>query len=187
MTDTLLRGGYQQPPEWALSKTVVDVQRFPAIFILAWRHPFYLDEEIMQSAGSRQTGFECRIGQRRAGKVIQDALGMFQRQVLKELLRCHTSPFVEHPLEMEGAEMHMLRHRLQRGLVFEVRLVEGDCRRDPVVIECCLGCLHELAFLLQNYQAPAIRETRFLRYFRGAAPPPPRRPQINATVCASTN
>src|SRR6185312_15667407 len=79
----------------------------------------------------------------RSCRIFQYTLGMLQRKVLQELLRRHPRPFPEHPLEMERAQMDMLRHCLERRLILEICFIKSDSLRDPVVIDRCLCRLHD--------------------------------------------
>jgi hypothetical protein len=108
------------------------LQVFAVIFILARRHAFDADKQIVQPAGARQSRFETRIGQRML--LPEQLLGMFQADVLQEFLGAHARPFLEQALEMKWTEVHLPGNRIQVGLITEIFGDEPYCFFNTLIV-----------------------------------------------------
>src|SRR5262249_21394238 len=86
---------------------VADREAAAARLVLAWRHRFLADEQIVQARRAAQARLIGRA--EHALAALQARLGAVQRQVAQELLRADANPAREDALEVEFAHPRFAR------------------------------------------------------------------------------
>lgn len=119
--------------EQRFGERIVDRKRRPAVFVFAGCHAFDPDEQIVQAARRRQTDFVCGVEKRGMG-LLQYLFRMLHAQIPGELLRRYADPLAEQPLEMERAQVHVIRHIVQPGLKGVVSDQKPDGRGDALAV-----------------------------------------------------
>ena len=122
-------------------ETVIDKKILPAVFVLAGRHALDGNEQVVQPSRTGQSHLLRRV-EKRCVRLVQDTLGIFDIEVLQEMLRRNPCPFFENPLKMERTHIHRFGYDLQTGLFLAVIPYEPDGFGNPAIIQFVLYLFH---------------------------------------------
>ena len=113
-------------------KAVANGQALALRLVVAGRHAFMGDEEIMQPSRARQADLIGGVENR--GGVAQEIAGMVERHRLQESFGRKPGPAGEQPLQMVRRQARFFGDGLERGLVAPVLVTEGQRLLDDRIV-----------------------------------------------------
>lgn len=132
MTNAAFGFGDERFAERGSGKTVIDLHPGAAVFHFTGRRRFERYAEIVQPAGTGETGIERGI--ENIVTASQKLFHMLNGQALQKILRSYAGPGREEPMEMEWTEPGRRRELVQIGLVYVMSIQEPDHVCDSFVI-----------------------------------------------------
>src|SRR5262249_41274702 len=95
------------------------------------------NKEVVQAAAARQT--DLKRGVEDAGRALEQAARMINRDGLHELLRAQAAPTLEEFLAVGGAQAQMFGQAIERGLLGPGCRQKGNGTPDELIIASAIG------------------------------------------------